>query len=48
MSDESDAETDEIEKEKPVKLKHHLIDSVGPFEVTTVELSGLRHEKHFI
>ena len=46
--DESEEEAEDIEKEKPVKLKHHLIDSVAPFEVPKEEVSRLRKEKYFV
>ena len=46
--DESEEEAEDIEKEKPVKLKHHFIDSVAPFEVPKEEVPSLRNEKYFI
>ena len=46
--DESEEEAEEIEKEKPVKLKHHLINSVVPFEAKSEDVSDLRSGRVFI
>ena len=45
---ENEKETEDIEKEKPVKLKHHLINAAPLIKVRTDEVDELRKGKFFM